>query len=157
MSGGIGEAVGDRDGMNSLGIGWGESECVFGVGDVSDGIGDVMGVKCVEGEATEFSSGDPIAIDDVSGADDSEMSEICDAGEGVAFIENSVRFSWDSSGGTTGLSDKSLNGSGDGVIEADTSTGNLARSAVGSGLAAFWRSTAIEPLMIFSTSSSSLS
>lgn len=163
MFGGIGEAgEGDRDGMCSLGIERGESECVSGAGDDSEGMGDVIGVKCVEGEGTEFSSGDPIAIEDVSGAEDSEISEICDAGEGVVydgskFNRYSVRFSSISTGSTAGLSDKSLKGSGDAVMEADLSTGNTARSAFGSGLAAFLLSTAIEPLMMFSTSSSSLS
>lgn len=165
MFDGMGEAVGDRDGMYSFGIGWGESECVFGVGDVSDGMGDVIGVKWAEGEGTEFNSGDPIAIEDVSAADaadDSEMSETWDAGEGVAyegsmFNGNSVRLSWICTGETAGLSDKSFKGSGDGVMKAGKSTGNMARSVSGSGLTAFLHSAAIDPLMIFSTSSSSLS
>lgn len=67
------------------------------MGDFSEGIGDVIGVKCVDGEGMEFNSGEPIAIEDVSSADadDSEMSEISDDGEGVGhgskFIGNSVR------------------------------------------------------------------
>lgn len=113
---------------------------MFGVGDFSDGMGDVIGVKCVEGEGTEFNSGDPIAIEDVSAADaadDSEMSETCDAGEGVVydgsmFNGNSVRFSRISAGDTAELSGKSFKGSGDGVTKAGMSTGNLARSASGS-------------------------
>lgn len=138
---------------------------MFGVGDFRDGMGDVMGVKWVEGEGTEFNSGDPIAIEDVSAAeaaDDSEMSETCDAGEGVVydgsmFSGNSVRFSRTSVGDAAELSGKSFKGSGEGVTKAGTSTGNLTLSASGSGLEALLPSEAFDPLMIFSTSSSSLS
>lgn len=159
MFDGIGDAVKDRDGICSLGIGWGESECVFGVGDFSDGIGDVIGVKCVDGEGTEFNSGDPMAIEDVSGTDedDSEMSEISDDGEGVAYGSKIIGNSWISSRCTVALSDVSLCGSDDGLLGTDFSTGGLARSMFASKLAVFLHSTVIDPLMIFSTSSSSLS
>lgn len=129
------------------------------MGDVKEGIGDVIGVKCVDGEGMEFNSGDPMAMEEVSGADadDSEMSEISDDGEGVGhgskFMENLVRLSWISSKGT----DISLSCSEEGLVETDFSTGSLAWSAFGSRFAACLHSTAIDPLMIFSTSSSSLS
>lgn len=135
---------------------------MFGVGDFSDGIGDVIGVKCVDGEGTEFNSGDPMAIEDVSGTDedDSEMSEISDAGEEVAygsnFIGSSILLSRISSRCTVGLSDVSFSGFVDGLLGTDFSTGSVARSVFAS-LFAFLHSTAIDPLIIFSTSSSSLS
>lgn len=43
--GGMGEWVGDCDEICSLGRGCGESECVSGVGDLSEDIGEVIGVK----------------------------------------------------------------------------------------------------------------
>lgn len=45
MFGGIGEAVGDLEGICSLGRGCGDSECVSGVGDFSEEMGEAMGVK----------------------------------------------------------------------------------------------------------------
>lgn len=117
---GIGERLGDREGICSFRKGCGESALVSGVGDFKEDIGEVIGVKCAVGDGTEFNNGDPKAMEDVSGADsvDREISEISDAGEGVAyagfrFKGNSSRSGIIISAEFSGLLGKSFVGSGD--------------------------------------------
>lgn len=93
---------------------------------------------------------------------DREISEIWDAGEGVmyagsTFRGNSLRTCTLFSAGTTGLIGRSIGGSGDGVTEAIILVGNALTSVSGSGVIALLRFSAFDPLMMFSTSSSSLS